>query len=270
MKYQSILLSLIVLLHYPAFCETDDSKSEFEKTDEICQLLYDSYLIRRGKSGSGPLAPPAEHIVVQRGRLTDFWKFLLNEIEREDGDNKHRCAVMLGRMLALDAAARDGIFYSIKPRPENSRVLLIDRPCLGKEVTTELIKQANMADRWDVDSYLVALVRARTYEPRELFQSVLRNNTGKMYMDDAQFYAALGLAHMGVLTGFEWLFDNQGAAGHLWPRLANSGARTLGPSCTAALMQLTGGKALRDKKELESWLKTVKRKELVKNYVMLD
>lgn len=254
------LFSLVVgcLLSQAAIGQELDNKP-----DDICQRLFETYIARRGKINTSTVMA-ASHIVAERGRNTGFWKNVLQELRNDNEDSEIGCVRVLGKMLAIDARARDIIRTGEVTAWEPS-------VALPPEVVEELIARGKKADRFRVDHYCIALARARVPEAKAFFNMILRNDTGKNYMSSAQFHAALGLAHLADPKGFEWLIANSDdqlpTVSNAWPsRMSNGNVSTC---CVAALKELSGKRDLSTKQEWQSWWKSIDRQTLPVRHVEL-
>lgn len=139
--------------------------------DEISQQLFDTYLARRGKINVSTFRAAA-HIVAERGRMIGFWKTILAELQKGDENSEVGCVYVLGKMLAVDAHARD-----VMRREKETGEIGQWRPsvCLGPEVVQELVRRGQQTERSRVDQYAIALARARVAEATEFFRMILRS-----------------------------------------------------------------------------------------------
>lgn len=238
-----------------------------KNADDICQRLFETYIARRGKINSSTVMA-ASHIVAERGRNTGYWRNVLRELRKGDDDSEIGCVRVLGKMLAIDASARD----LIRREKETGEIgQWAASVCLGPEVVAELIERGEKADRFRVDHYAIALARARVPEANEFFLMILRDDTGKHYMASAKFHAAVGLANLGDPKGFEWLIANSDDP---LPTVSNalpSGVPNLNVNtcCTAALRELSGKRTPSTKQEWETWWRSVDRQALPKRHATL-
>jgi len=237
------------------------------KPDQICQLLFDAYIVRRGKINTSTIMA-ASHIVAERGRNTGFWRNVLSELQKGNEESEIGCVCVLGKMLSIDAAARD----VIRRENETGEVFQWSASvCLGPVVVEELIARGKKADRFRVNHYAIALARARFLKASDFFQMILRDDNGKHYMPTAKFHAAVGLAQVGDSAGFEWLIANSGdplpKISNAWP----SGVHNLNldTCCQAALQSLSGEKGLKNRVDWERWWKEVDKRSLPKGHVRI-
>jgi hypothetical protein len=238
-----------------------------KKSDEICQRLFETYIARRGKINTSTVMA-ASHIVAERGRNTGFWKNVLQELQKNDERSEIGCVRVLGKMLGIDAAARDVIKREKKTRQMSAWEASVRLP---PEVVKELVILGRKADRFRVDHYTIALARARVPDAKDFFQMILRDDTDKRYMSSTKFHAAVGLAQLGDSTGFAWLITNSDdplpTVSNAWPpRVPNLNLNTCS---VAALRQLSGETKLSTKQEWQAWWKTVDKKLLPKSHVTI-
>jgi len=235
-----------------------------EHPDDISQQLFETY-IARGRMVNTSTRMAAAHIVAERGRASGFWRTVLKELQKGDEGSEVGCAHVLGKMLAVDARARDVIRREKETGQIRSWSAAV---CLGPEVVQELIRRGQKTERFRVDHYAIALARARVPEATEFFQMILRDEVGRG-QDSAKFHAAVGLAQLGEADGFVWLIahsDNiQGHVSNAWPSRMSE-AKNLGGCCGAALRQVSG-EDLKTKQDWESWWEKVNRKTLPKSHV---
>lgn len=238
-----------------------------DQPDQLSQMLFDAYIARRGKINTSTVMA-ASHIVAERGRVTGFWKTVLRELQKGNERSEIGCVRVLGKMLAIDAAARDAIRRE-KETGERRQYRASIR--LGPEVVAELVERGRKADRFRVDHYAIASARARVPETASFFEMILDDDTGKHYMPSAKFHAAVGLAQLGQPAGFEWLIasvgKHTGGVSNAWPLRVPD----LNPStcCVAALRSLSGENKLSTTQEWRTWWETVDRGLLPKGYVRL-
>lgn len=245
---------------------SSDGRSEHVDVDELSQQLFETYIARRGKINSSTYRAAAQ-IVAERSRNSGFWRSILTELQKGKEENEMGCVHVLGKMLAVDARARD----VIRREKETGQIRQWKATvCLGPEVVQELIKRGQKAERSRVDQYAIALARARVPPATEFFRMVLRDEIGRGN-DSAKFHAAVGLAQLGEADGFAWLVAHtdrsNGFVANAYPSRM-SGAKHLGGCCVAALQQLSG-ENLKTKGDWESWWERVDRKTLPKNPVDL-
>lgn len=254
----ALLAAFSLLLTMPVVGENQE-----QKPDDICQRLFETYLARRDKINTSTIMA-ASHIVAERGRNTGFWKNVLQELQSDNEKSEIQCVHVLGKMLAIDARARD----IIRTGRDTSWIASVR---LSPKVVEELIAHGKKADRSRVDHYCIALARARVPETKAFFNMILRNDTGKKYKPGAQFHAAVGLANLADPKGFKWLIANSDdplpTVSNAWPsRIPNGNVSTC---CTAALRELSGEAKLNTKQEWQTWWESVDKETLPKRHVTL-
>jgi hypothetical protein len=248
---------------------------ERHEADALTRQLFEQYVARQGKINTASVMA-ATHLVAERGRETGFWKEVLAELRRGDPNSEIGCVRVLGKMLATDAAARDVIRREKETGESSAWAATV---CLGPEVAGELIKRGQKADRFRIDHYVIALMRARTPEARGFFQSILPDpppadpfaqppagaRARPPHLDSTKFHAAVGLAQLGDAEGIDWLIANcefsQGSVMHAWP-LGAVRSGSLSACCQEALRQLSGERALAAKAEWSAWSEQVDKKQL--------
>jgi hypothetical protein len=240
------LVALALAVGAPARAEDQP-----EDRDQICHLLFDAYIARRGKINTSTIMA-ASHIITERGRNSGFWRHILGELKEGHEASETKCVRILGRMLSIDAAARDAIRREKETGQPGQWKASVR---LGPEVVETLVARGENADRHRATHYAIALARARVSEPSEFFRMILRDHQGVHYLPTARFYAAVGLAQLGDPQGIEWLIENsEGASSTVscaWPRGVTDGHLTT--SCVAALRMLSGKQDLSTKREWKSW-----------------
>lgn len=262
-KVRTLLLSTAALLMI--FALRVSAQTQESKPDQICKLLFEAYIVRRGKINTSTIMA-ASHIVAEIGRNTGFWRNVLSELQKNNEESEIGCVRVLGKMLSIDAAARNVIR---RERETGEIGQWIASVCLGTDVVEELIARGKKADRFRVKHYAIALARARDMKASDFFRMILRDDNGKHYMSTAKFHAAVGLAQVGDSGGFEWLIANSSdplpTISSAWP----SGVHNLNldTCCQAALQSLSGEKGLKNRVDWERWWKEVDKKLLPKGYV---
>jgi hypothetical protein len=261
------ILSLLLVIFVSTVLEMP-AEEVTSQPDELCQMLFDTYIAGKGKLNTSTVMA-ASHIVAERGRNTGFWKVVLRELLRGQEQSEIGCVRVLGKMLAIDAAARD----AIRREKETGQVgQWAASVCLGPEVVKELITRGSAADRLRVDHYAIALSRARVPETTEFFRMILRDDSGQDYLAGTKFHAAVGLAQIGEPDGFVWLIKNSEdplpTVSNAWPsRVSNLNLDTCS---VAALRDLSGERNLKSKQEWESWWDKVDKRGIPKNPVSMD
>ena len=248
--------------------------------DEICQRLFQSYIIRPGGLmvfGDYPPDVAAAVIISERGG-TGFWKIVLKELQKGNTESEKGCVRVLGMMLAIDAGARDAIKRDSETEEIRQTFL---GTYVGPEVVEELLKRGKEAVGARVDYYAIALMRARMPEATDFFRMILRDDTHKSYQEGTKFHAAVGLAQLGEPDGFEWLIKNTHGqlpnealpmVENAWPDCISERSLypTLNVCSIAALQELSGEKNLTAKQDWESWWLKVNKKALPKNRVIMN
>jgi hypothetical protein len=235
------------------FTATVAAMSREGEPDRLCQLLFEEYVVGRGKI-NGTTRTAASDIVAERGRNAGFWRDVLRELQEDDEETEMGCVRVLGKMLEIDARARDSI-----RRTETTGETTAWRPSIevGNEVIEELIARAGKADRFRVDAYAIALARARVPEACAFFRAILQDDAGKQHLESAKFHAAVGLAQCGDPAGFRWLIENSSdpsqTVSNAWPE--RDLMSNLDACCIAALQDLSGQRDLRTRQDCESWWK---------------
>jgi hypothetical protein len=238
-----------------------------KRPDDICQRLFETYIARRGKINTATVMA-ASHIVAERGRNTGFWRNVLQELRKDDERSEVGCVRVLGKMLAIDARARD-VIRREKETGELSAWKTSVR--LPSEVVHELIARGKKAGRFRVSHYAIALTRARVPEASRFFRMILRDDPDTSHLPGTRFHAAVGLAQLGEPDGFAWLIASCGdplpTVSHAWPsRVPDLNVSTC---CVAALRELSGEDKPRTAQEWQSWWKSVDRQKLPKRHVTL-
>lgn len=246
----------------------DDSETgeQNNSPDDICQRLFETYIARRGKINTSSIMA-ASHIVAERGRNTGFWRTVLEELRKGKEKSEAGCVRVLGKMLSIDAAARD-VIRREKETGELSQWKAGVR--LGPEVVKELIARGDKADRF-LSHYAIALARARVPETMGFFRMILREDRNMNHNPTVNFYAAVGLAQLADAEGMEWLIENSEGRLHTvkcaWP--SDVADWNLSTSCVAALRMLSGEGNLSTKLDWEAWWQEVKRDFRPKSHVRI-
>jgi hypothetical protein len=242
-----IAIACSVIPSVAVLTATVAATSRGSEPDLLCQMLFDEYVVGRGKV-NGPTRTAATHIVAERGRGCGFWRNVLEELRKDDERTEMGCVRVLGEMLEIDALARD-VLSSGKPGAWRPSIEL------GSEVVQELIARGGKADRFRVIHFAVALARARVPEANALLRSLLEDDEGKNHMAGAQFHAALGLAQCGDPAGYRWLIDHASdrtdTVSNAKPEHAAS--LSLDVCCIAALQDLSGQSTLNRQEDFEAW-----------------
>jgi hypothetical protein len=264
-KVKTIPFLLLVIFASTVF--SGASEEVTNPTDQLCQMLFDTYLARQGMINTSTIKA-ASHIVAERGRDTGFWKIVLRELQSGHQESELGCVRVLGNMLAIDAAARD----AIRREKETGQVgQWAATVCLGPEAVKEIITRGRAANRFRVDQYAIALLRARVPETADFFRMILRDDTGEHYLAGTKFHAAVGLAQLGEPDGFTWLFEHTedplDTVASPWPWFVSN--LNLDTCSVAALRDLSGEKNLKSKQEWQSWWNKVDKSSLPKNLVRM-
>lgn len=268
----SIYLTLLVFL---VFLE-GSAAAQDQRVDDISAKLFETYIARKGKINTATIMA-ATHIVAERGRQTGFWKTVLQELKRGDPNSEVGCVRVLGKMLAIDASARDA-HRRFQETGEVGAWAASVR--LSPDVVTTLIERGSKSQRFRIDHYAIALARARVPESKGFFQVILRipgatdpfSNVPRdpPPLDTTRFHAAVGLAQLGESEGIDWLVANclgQGTVMNAWPVGARRGGG-MGACCVEALRQLSD-RQLTTKEEWTNWAQSVDKKSLLRRAVIL-
>lgn len=241
--------------------------SQARKPDQICHLLFQTYLARPRKVNHSTILA-ASHIIAERARLNGFWRDVLRELRKSNRGTERRCVRLLGKMLATDGLARH-----ILSSDQRKRVLRQWEPSirLGPEVVEELLKRAKQRKGGPRGCYVIALARARAPETRAFLESLLSPGPGLSHPTGCGFHAAVGLAQLGCPRGFEWLIAQSDSRKFIHSKAAPAHGlpRNLGAWCVAALRELSGQSKLTTKAEWQAWWKNADRKALPKRMVRL-
>lgn len=222
-----------------------------EQPDAICKALFDEYIVRVSKIPGDDITA-AIQLIASRGRERGFWRTVLAELKADNEQSEVGCVRILGRMLEVDATARDVIQ---RERETGDVGQWIARVCLDEEVVDVLLARADAADRFRLPHYLVALARSRDPRVTGLFLKVIQGKHEEGFMEGAQFHAALGLAERGDRAGVEWLIahveDQLGDV--FYARPAGASRQNVGVCCVAALRVLSGEAELETAVEWQAW-----------------
>ena len=218
-------------------------EEDTDQPDQLSQMLFDTYLVH-GRMVNTSTMMAASHIVAERGRNTGYWREVLAELRKGKEQNEIGCVQVLGKMLAIDAAAHD----VIRREKETGEIgQWRASVALGSEVVAERVSRGEKADRFRADHYAIALARARVPDAINFFRMILRDEGAEHHLDSTKFHAALGLAQLGDATGFDWMIahsaDMQLTVSNPSPAQVSNANRDT--CCTAALQQLSGNKDLR-------------------------
>lgn len=219
--------------------------------DPLCRMLFDTYMTGGAKIQTRTITA-ASHIIAERGRDSGFWQYLLGELRKNNESSELGCIHVLGKMLEVDALARD----VIRREKETGQVgQWRASVCLGPEVVGELISRGEKADSFRVGQYAIALAHARVPEAADFFRMILRDGAARYDVDTAKFYAAVGLAQLGDPDGIGWLIaqsDNRNLdVRSAYPR---GSRRSISDTyATLALRKLTGQENLSTRQEWEAW-----------------
>ncbi len=264
MRIKTTLLVMLVLF----VCGTVVAYSQEtgDQPDKLCQMLFDSYITGGGKVNTSTYLAAA-HIIAERGRTCGFWQEVLKELRNGKEATEGGCVHLLGKMLEVDAAARDVIRRERETGEIGQWLALV---CLPPEVVMELVTRGKQADRFRADQYAIALARARVPEATDFLRMILQDNTGKNYPETTKYYAALGLAQLGDPLGFEWLVEKCDeclpVVWDTWPSCAAH--QNLDICCKAVLQELSGRKDITNKQEWEEWWKQTGKKALPHGHVV--
>ena len=132
------------------------AEEDTDQPDHLSQMLFDTYLVHGGMANTTTVMA-ASHIVAERGRSSGFWREVLAELKKENEQSEIGCVRVLGKMLAIDAAARD----AIRREKETGEIgQWRASVALGPEMVAELVSRGEEADRFRADHYAIALARA--------------------------------------------------------------------------------------------------------------
>lgn len=246
--WRVVVLALVAVM---CACCSFAAVEEQGETDEICQLLFDEYVVPKAK---GYRSEAAQELIADRGRMTGFWKPVLEELRKNDSRSALSCLDILGLMLQGDANARDYL-------KSGAMTAMVQRVCLPTGVVPELMTFAEKPDNNLLDHYIIALARARDERCKDFFTEILKGQEGRSHSKSEQFHAAVGLANLADPAGVEWLIQHcENANGSVY--LAAPPARTtwsLEKSSTIALQSLASRTDISSKKGFEEWWATVSK-----------
>jgi len=252
-------LLAILLLSFCVTCWAYDIVKDFDKPDELCQKLFDTYIVPNGKIFFDDKGA-ASDIIASCGRTMGFWKPVLQEMRKGNVWNEGACVRILGLMLARDASAKRYI-------AAGAMTATFQHVCLPSDVVPELIARAKEGkSHASLDVYLTALDRARDERCKELFSGVLRNDSSN---DSEKFHAAVGLVNLGDTAGVEWLIANCEGHGNVyqaWP----SRTQDIDMSCLLALRSLAIRNDIRTKSDYDGWWKGSPKLETDKGWPAID
>jgi hypothetical protein len=260
-KWPLAILAGVVLVLVSGLVAQDAEPQQ----DQLCRMLFDTYMTGRGKIQTRTITA-ASHIVAERGRDSGFWRHVLKELQRNNEASELGCVRVLGKMLEVDALARD----VIKREKETGQVgQWAASVCLGPDVVRELISRGEKADSSRVGYYAIALARARVPESVDFFRMILRDGADRYDMDTAKFYAAVGLAQLRDPAGMMWLIaqsDNRNLdVRNAYPRGIRYAISDT--YVTMALRRLTGQENLTTQQEWEAWWERADSKAYPKSRV---
>jgi hypothetical protein len=219
--------------------------------EQICRTLFDSYL--QGTKVNASTINASVELIADTCRRTQFWHVLLEDV-RSGGRGSERYSVrILGKMLAVDAAARD--LMEARKRGEHLRSPWMPGIALSPEVVDVLLKRASEVDMWMYHHYVIALARARDERARPLLLSILVSINEKDSHPSVKFHAAVGLVGLGDPKGVEWLIDqaeNQSALVlNAWPGRVPK--NDLSTCCRYALCGIASGALYETRTEWQTW-----------------
>lgn len=261
------LCSILVFVIIDAFLysATSIGQEPANKSYDFCRAYFETYIMRRKKVNPATVIP-ISHIIAVRGRDNGFWKNVLRELKKDNEISEIGCVRILGKMLAIDASARE----VIRRERETGEISQWEPSVqLGPEVVSELVKRGKEADKFRIDHYAIALARAREPEARQFLLMVLQDDTNEDYISSAKFHAAVGLAHLGDPRGFEWLISNINNTSHTVSNALPSkiSDATISTCCVATLCVLSGEQKLRTRQEWTDWWESVGKGDLPKRHV---
>lgn len=237
------------------FLMTDVAHAQDKSNDQLCRLLFDTYICRKLKTNTKTLKA-ASHIIAERGRTNGFWRVVLQELETNKSENEVLLVQILGAMLASDTSARGRMSAAAKGFP----IQQFDPPRLDSSVIETLIERSRQVDFRLVDHYVIAISRAEMQSSRGYFLSILRADDKLTYKEvSKKFHAAIALARLGDAEGLEWLISNTdkrvGGVRNYRPLGAKSGG--LDSCCQETLSQLSRLKRDTDKETWRKWAATI-------------
>lgn len=204
--------------------------------EKLCQTLFQ--LITSGSKRPMGITVDVAAVENLLGDNPHFWRPVLAEF-RKDNRHTRQCIRILGLMLGVDATERDVINRGVVTQEGFPTV------CLPSTVVPELMARARKQEA-HLDTYLVALARARDSRCRDLFLSVLNDTKYGLDNSKQRFHAAVGLANIDDPAGVEWMIA------HCEDYAADIETAT---ACVLALRSISGRYATK-KADFEDWWKT--------------
>lgn len=233
-----------------------EQKPSAEKTEvsseQICHTLFIRYL--QGKKVNSSTIDSSVQLIADICRRTPFWHVLLDDVRRGDQFSLRYSVRILGKMLEVDAVARELI--AARERGEQVRSPWMPDICLGEEVVEVLLGRADQEEvRFLLETYVIALARARDERARDFFDSILDGASRRNEHLSVQFHAAVGLVGLGDETGVEWLINHIGKRQFkitgAWP--GNVPDKDISICCRYALRQLAAGATYETRQQWLDW-----------------
>jgi len=246
---RTIACLIVVLAATAVFSQ--EAADEREAPDAICKALFDEYIVRARKVPGDDITA-AIQLIASRGRTTGFWRIVFAELQADSDQSEVPCVRILGRMLEVDALARETIARERETGEVGQWGATVE---LDEEVVDVLLARADAADRFRLPHYLVALARSRDPRVTGLFHKVLQGKHEKDPTEGALFHAAVGLAEQRDPAGIEWLIahveNNLPTVSAARP--SGAASDNLSACCLAALRTLSGERKLETEIEWRAW-----------------
>lgn len=242
-RFSRVVVLVLAIVLYA--CCSFAAVEEQGETDEICQLLFDTYIVTNYKIDTAEI-DAAQEIIASRGRMRGFWNPVLEELRKNNDWSQARCLDILGCMLESDASARDNI-------RSGAMTAAIQLVCLPSDVVPELIARARESKPTLLDHYMIALARARDERCKDFFLEIINNQDTNSRYKSTQFHAAVGLANLSDPAGVEWLIQHcEGFSDSVWVAVP-WGTRNLDTCCVLALRAVSARADLAGKDEFGEW-----------------
>lgn len=238
------VISALLFCASVSYAKTAAIKHDPPKPDDLCQRLFDEFVVARGKKLAGDTRSAAD-LIASRGRST-FWRPVLLELRRGNSDSEYVCVRILGRMLEADARDRD----EIKAKVSSQRMPFV---CLPTAVVPELIARAKDT-RFLLSYYVLALARARDNRCTDLLLKALAGSGFNSTVDGGtKLIAAVGLANLGNRSGVEWLVAHVNDKYPAMTLAQPIKAANVDCCCVLALRALGARKDLKTRANLQTW-----------------
>ncbi|MGK0187739.1 MAG: hypothetical protein ACI9R3_003529 [Verrucomicrobiales bacterium] len=233
--------------------------------DPLSHSLFHRYIA--GKGGKKIQAAPVDaaiELIAGQGRMSGYWKAVLDEWRSGDQKSEIGCVRILGKMLETDADAR----HTIRRNKLGLSTAWVPFIRLPPGLVEEMVPRGRTAERHVLNHYAIAFARANVPEAREFLEWLVHEESG------ATFHAAIGLANLGDSTGFEWLIAHLGDDHRSRSTIYNdmhlpmpSWSNPLNVSCLKVLQALSGENELQSQEEWQAWWATVDKDALPENRV---